>query len=151
MGVCVISSFGLLWIKLLWTFMPKPFVWTCAFISLQVEWVNHKAGVWLTFFFNKFIYFIYLFLAALGLHCCVRAFSSCSEWGPLSVEVHGPLIAVASLVAEHRLQVRRLQQLWCRALVGHVESSLTRARTRVPWIGRRIPNHCAIREALINF
>ena len=26
------------------------------------------------FFFNKFIYFIYLFLAALGLFCCARAF-----------------------------------------------------------------------------
>ena len=31
----------------------------------------------------KFVYlfFIYLFLAALGLHCCTWAFSSCSEWG----------------------------------------------------------------------
>ena len=27
------------------------------------------------------IYFIYLFLAVLGLHCCARAFSSCGEWG----------------------------------------------------------------------
>ena len=46
--------------------------------------------------------FIYL-LAVLGLHCCVRAFSSCSEWGLLFVAVHGLLIAVASLVAEHGL------------------------------------------------
>ena len=45
------------------------------------------------FFFNKFIYFIYLFLAALGLHCC--------KWGLLFVAVHGLLIAVASLVVEH--------------------------------------------------
>ena len=29
----------------------------------------------------------------------------------------------------------------------HVESSLTRDRTRVPYIGRRILNHCATREA----
>ena len=55
------------------------------------------------FFFNKFIYFIYLFLAALGLRCCVRAFSSCGERGLLFVAVHGLLIAVASLVAEHGL------------------------------------------------
>ena len=48
-------------------------------------------------------YFIYLFLAALGLHCCVRAFSSCGEQGLLFVVVRGLLIAVASLVAEHRL------------------------------------------------
>ena len=53
---------------------------------------------------NLFIYlFIHLFLAALGLHCCVRAFSSGSEWGLLFVVVLGLLIEVASLVAEHGL------------------------------------------------
>ena len=55
------------------------------------------------FFFNTFIYFIYLFLAALGLRCCARAFSSCGEWGLLFVAVCGLLIAVSSLVAEHGL------------------------------------------------
>ena len=56
------------------------------------------------FFLNKFIYlFIYLFLAALGLHCCTRAFFSCCEWGLLFVAVRGLLIAVASVVAEHGL------------------------------------------------
>ena len=49
-------------------------------------------------FFNKFI----LFLAALGLRCCVRAFSSCGEQGLLFIVVHG-FIVVASLVAEHGL------------------------------------------------
>ena len=44
-----------------------------------------------------------LFLAALGLRCCVRAFSSCGKWGLLFVAVHGLLIAVASLVVEHGL------------------------------------------------
>ena len=47
--------------------------------------------------------FIYLFLASLGLCCCVRAFSSCGERGLLFVVVRGLLVAVASLVAEHRL------------------------------------------------
>ena len=51
---------------------------------------------------NLFILFI-LFLSAVGLLCCVRAFSSCGEWGLLFVAVHGLLIVVASLVAEHRL------------------------------------------------
>ena len=46
---------------------------------------------------------IFFFLIVLGLHCCVRAFSSCSEWGLLSVVVFGLLIAVASLVVEHGL------------------------------------------------
>ena len=56
--------------------------------------------VWL---FKKFFYFFNLFLAVLGLHYCARAFSSCSERGLLFLAVHGLLIAVASLVVEHRL------------------------------------------------
>ena len=56
----------------------------------------------LTYFFNKFILF-YLFLPVFGLRCCTQAFSSCGEQGPLLVAVRGPLIAVASPVAEHGL------------------------------------------------
>ena len=53
-------------------------------------------------FFNKFIYlFIYLFLAALGLHCCARAFSICGERGLLFVAVRRLLIAVVSLAVDH--------------------------------------------------
>ena len=55
------------------------------------------------FFINLFIYLCILFLAVLGLHCCVWAFSSCGEQGLLFVAVHGLLIVVASLVAEHGL------------------------------------------------
>ena len=44
----------------------------------------------------------------LGLSFCARAFSSCGERGPLFIAVHGPLTIAASLVAEHRLQTRRL-------------------------------------------
>ena len=47
--------------------------------------------------------FVYLFLAALDLCCCTRAFSNCNEWGLLFVAVPGLLIVVASLVAEHGL------------------------------------------------
>ena len=47
--------------------------------------------------------FIYLSLAALGLHCCAWAFSSCSEQRYSPVGVSGLLTAVASLIAEHRL------------------------------------------------
>ena len=50
-----------------------------------------------------FIYFLNIFLAALGLCCCARAFSSCGERGLLFVAVRGLLIEVASLVAEHGL------------------------------------------------
>ena len=55
------------------------------------------------YFLYKFIYFIYLFLAALGLCCYAQAFSSCGEQGLLFVAVHRLLIVVASLVVEHRL------------------------------------------------
>ena len=56
-----------------------------------------ESSHWLVLFlFNLFIYLLFLFLAALGLHCCARAFSSCGERGLLFVAVHGLLIAVAS-------------------------------------------------------
>ena len=57
----------------------------------------------LCFFLNLFIVFIHFFLAALRLHSCVWAFSSCGERGLLFIAVRGLLTAVASLVAEHRL------------------------------------------------
>ena len=64
------------------------------------------------FFFFKgiplFLLFIYLFLAVLGLRFCARAFSSCGERGPPPITVRGPLTIVASLVAEHKLQMHRL-------------------------------------------
>ena len=53
-------------------------------------------GFWVFFKF-------YLFLAALGLHCCAQAFSSCGKRGLLFVVVHGLLTAVASLATEHGL------------------------------------------------
>ena len=59
--------------------------------------------------------FIYLLLAVLGLRFCARAFSSCGKWGPLFIAVRGPLTIAASLVAEHRLQTRRLSNRGSRA------------------------------------
>ena len=54
-------------------------------------------------------------MAVLGLRFCVRAFSSCGKRGPLSIAVHGPFTIAASLVAEHRLQTRRLSNCGSRA------------------------------------
>ena len=135
-------------------------------------YLSHPKYFILFYYFFK-IYFIYLFLAALGLCCCVRAFSSCGERGLLFVAVRGLLIAGSSLVAEHGLQVCRLslvvahglqqlwlagsraqaQQLWCTGLVAlwHVGSSRTRAQTIVPCIGRWILNQCTMREAPKDF
>ena len=91
-----------------------------------------------------FFFCLFFFLAALGLCCCAWAFSSRGERGLLFFAMRGLLIAVASLVAEHRLQAQglqwlwlagfsscgsRAQQLWLTSLVAlqHVGSSQTRA------------------------
>ena len=76
-------------------------------VSPNLERVSEKT------FLKKFIY--YLFMAVLGLRFCARAFSSCSKRGPLFIVVHGPLTIAASLVAEHRLQTRRLSSCGSRA------------------------------------
>ena len=64
-------------------------------------------------FLNFIIYlFIYLWLC--------WAFSSCGKRGPLFIAVRGPLTIAASLVAEHRLQTRRLSNCgsWAQLLRG---------------------------------
>ena len=80
--------------------------------------VYFHLSIWRLKLFSLFIllYLIYLlFMAVLGLRFCARAFSSCGKWGPLFIAVRGPLIIVASLVAEHRLQTRRLSSCGTRA------------------------------------
>ena len=74
-----------------------------------------KGTVLASFFFKK----IYLFLTVLGLCFCLRTFSSCGEQGPLFIAVRAPLTIAASLVAEHRLQTRRLSRCGSRALLLH--------------------------------
>ena len=54
-------------------------------------------------------------MAVLGLRFCARAPSSCGKRGPLFIAVRGPLTVTASLVAEHRLQTRRLSSCGSRA------------------------------------
>ena len=54
-------------------------------------------------------------MAVLGLRFCARVFSSCGKWGPLFIAVRGPPTIAASLVAEHRLQTRRLSNCGSRA------------------------------------
>ena len=56
-------------------------------------------------------YFSYLFLAALGLPGQCAAFLQFQGSRLLLLEGHGLLTALASLVVEHRLQTRGLQQL----------------------------------------
>ena len=58
---------------------------------------------------------MYSFLAVLGLRFCARDFSSSGKRGPLFIAVRRPLTIAASLVAEHRLQTRRLSSRASRA------------------------------------
>ena len=54
-------------------------------------------------------------MAVLALRFCVRAFSSCGKRGPLFIAVRGPLTVAASLLVEHRLQMRRFSNCGSRA------------------------------------
>ena len=58
-------------------------------------------------------------MAVLGLRFCARALPSCGKRGPLFIAVRGPLTIAASLVAEHRLQTRRLSSCGSRAQLLH--------------------------------
>ena len=96
--------------------------WMTVFSHLAKQW---RFILLFFLFFNFFLGVIYLviqllFMAVLGLRFCARAFSSCGNWGPLFIAVRGPLIIAASLVAEHRLQTRRLSNCgsWAQLLHG---------------------------------
>ena len=54
-------------------------------------------------------------MTVMSLRFCARVFSSCGKWGPLFIAVRWPLTIAASLVAEHRLQTRRLSNCGSRA------------------------------------
>ena len=85
------------------------------FIPLNDLMIRVLHLIILLFFFffliNLFIYFwlCWVFVSVLGL------FSSCGERGPPFIAVRGPLTIAASLVAEHRLQTRRLSNCGSRA------------------------------------
>ena len=80
-----------------------------------------------------------MFLAALSLRCCARAFSSWGRWGLLLPGVCGLLFAVASLVAGHRLS--------CSVSCGIF---LDQELSLCPCIGRQILNHWTTRDAPVS-
>ena len=67
------------------------------------------------FFFSFFLKTNYLFLAAVGLHCCTRAFFSCSEPGLLFAAVRRLLIAVGFSSCGSRALERRLSSCGAQA------------------------------------
>ena len=85
-----VDSAQLTWtnLPLLWNFLPQTMVWPCCFTEetkakefLKIAYFGH-AGVFV---------------------CCLWDFSSCSEPGLLILAMCRLLVAVASLVSEHRL------------------------------------------------
>ena len=62
-----------------------------------------RDGYPLPFAEKGFLMHLFVF-TALGLRCRTQASSRCSTQGLLSVVAHRLLLAVASLIAEHRLQ-----------------------------------------------
>ena len=84
----------------------------------------------------------YIFMAALGLRCCMRAFSSCSVQAS-----HCSGVSCCRAQALGHAGFRSCsvwaQQLWCMGLVAlsHVGSSRTSDQTGVPCIARWILNH----------
>ena len=72
--------------------------------DIEYSSLCYTVGPCCLFIHYSFLKLINLFIfGSLGLRCCAQAFSSCGEWGLFFLVVHGRLIAVASLVEEHRL------------------------------------------------
>ena len=104
-------------------------------------------GATLTFFF-KIIYFWlpWVFVASRGLSLVAACAGFSLRW-LLLLRSTGCRRGGFSSCGSRALE-RRLSSCGARGLAAprHVGSSRTRARTRVPCIGRRILNHCATRE-----
>ena len=93
--------------------------------------------------------FICLLLAVLGLHCCMKACSRCSEWGlPPSCSGFSCPAARALGRTGCRSCGMWAPELWHTGFVApqHAGSSQTRDRTSVPCTGRWILHHWTTRE-----
>ena len=108
------------------------------------------------YFLNISIYLCIYVLPVLGLQCCVGFSLDAGSRGCCRVTMlHGLLMTVASLVADHRLSscspwaLEHRLSMWCTGLValGHVGSPQTRDGTHVSCIGRQILCHWTTREA----
>ena len=106
-------------------------------------------------FFNFYLFFIFIYLFI--YFGCVGSSLLCE--GPLQLWRAGATLHRGARASHCRGLSRcgaqapdaQAQQLWLTgpAAPRHVGSSRTGTRTRVPCIGRRTPNHCATREALV--
>ena len=111
------------------------------------------------FFFSNFLKLINYFFVCVLFFGCVGSSFQCE--GFLQLRQAGATLHRGARASHYcglsccgaRAPDAQAQQLWRTGLVAprHVGSSQTRARTRVPCIGRQILNHCATREAPLQF
>ena len=128
MLICSDSSSVFSCLQYRWHFVGCPSIYVCLMI---------------------FLFLIYLFMAVLGLRFFARALPSCGKRGPPFITVRGPLTIAASLVAEHKLQARRLSNCGPRAqpLRGMWDHPKPGPEPVSPALAGRL-NHCATRKAL---
>ena len=142
------------------TICPHSFWWTLEIFFFQFLAVTNKADVIICIgaFVWAFSHFIYLF-TYLFIFGCVGSSFLCE--GFLSLWQAEVTLHRSARASHYRglsccgayAPDAQAQQLWLKgpAAPWHVGSSQTRARTRVPCIGRQILNHCATREAPNHF
>ena len=139
------------------------FVFIFLLLKLHFNKLQSQAIIFCPLFFSQNIGFfknIYIFLKLwvcfyLFIYGCVGSSFLCE--GFLQLRQVGAALHRGARASHHRGLSRcgaqapdvQAQQLWLTgpAAPRHVGSSQTRARTRVPCIGRQTPNHCATREA----
>ena len=104
-------------------FQTSTFYYIAFVMVISDLWCYYWKRLWLTeglgdgqhylamrYFLIKVCTFllVYLVLAALGLHCCTQAFSSCGTWGPFLAAVCRLLTAGAPLLRSTGSRLRGL-------------------------------------------
>ena len=139
--------FELIFVKGMRSMSKSPFYVFCFFCT----WMSSGFSTifWKDFLFFFLIYLFYYFWLC-WVFVSVRGLSLVAASGATLHRVaqasHCPGLSCCGAQAPDA----QAQQLWLTGPVAprHMGSSQTRARTRVPRIGRQTLNHCATREAL---
>ena len=114
---------------------------------LQSEFANshiHQQGIRdpVICLLSNFPFFF--FLAALGLHCCLWAFSKHSSQQGLLFGTPTSVVAPHWLSSWSAKVLETSSVMWCTGLVAprHMESSQTRDQISILCFGRQTPIHC---------
>ena len=111
--------------------------------SLFFFFLKRQLRSFVLFCFVFYLWLCWVFVSVRGLSLVAASGGHSSSWRA-GLSLSRPLLLGA------QAPDAQAQWLWLTGPVapGHVGSSQTWARTRVPCIGRQTLNHCAIREAL---